>query len=508
MPFAQATFSSYIPFDSRFGLPQTPSTLTGVQSATTYGTACPQLAFQLDDIPLDMTPTKRRKRQSLEESEDCLFINVIRPGGTAANANLPVLFWIFGGGFEEGDTSEYDGTYLVTRSVQLNEPMIYVSANYRLNAFGFLASSEVQAAGVGNLGLRDQRFALEWVQSNIALFGGDASKNVSWGQSAGSVSVGLQLVINGGNPAGLFQAAFMESGTPVPLTPLSSGQQWYNQLVSATGCSSASNTLACLTTVPSNLRQLVWRPGIDGSLITEDPMVSVANGNYAKVTEQGFWAFQLLTFLFQVPFIAGDVDDEGTTNAEATNYMPSATTSEFEPLTILYPNDQTQSGVQTVGRFPRRLSTTGTELWDDRRYFMKIASTTQDAWGYCTFSDLDVLNLYNKFENKIILVYKRGKNESCLGSAHGHEVPEFYGMEGSDNQGSDAIINFVNTFNPNTVTGNSGISSLISWPQYGTDLIAPPLLTFTDPDGLSITTDTYRVAGMQTFMNLFSFYDV
>ncbi|GJJ10014.1 hypothetical protein Clacol_004240 [Clathrus columnatus] len=455
MPFAQAT---------RFGLPQTPSTLAGVQSATAYGAACPQLAFQLDDIPLDMTPTRRRKRQSLEESEDCLFINVIRPEGTAANANLPVLFWIFGGGFEEGDTSEYDGTYLVTRSVQLNEPMIYVSANYRLNAFGFLASSEVQAAGVGNLGLRDQRFALEWVQSNIALFGGDASKvtmfvylvNVSWGQSAGSVSVGLQLVINGGNPAGLFQAAFMESGTPVPLTPLSSGQQWYNQLVSATGCSSASNTLACLTTVPydtfynavqntpsvqsylslnnddlirSNLRQLVWRPGIDGSLITEDPMVSVANGNYAKV-----------------PFIAGDVDDEGTTDAEAvnylhTNYMPSATTSEFEPLTTLYPNDQTQ-------------------------------------------------------------------NESCLGSAHGHEVPEFYGMEGGDNQGTDAIINFVNTFNPNTVTGNSGISSLISWPQYGTDLSAPPLLTFTDPNGLSITTDTYRAAGMQAFMNLFSFYDV
>lgn len=105
-----------------------------------------------------------------------------------------------------------------------------------------------------------------------------------------------------------------------------------------------------------------------------------------------------------------------------------------------------------------------------------------------------------------MLVYKRGKNSTCLGSAHGHELPEFYGMAGGDNQGTDAIVNFVNNFNPNTIPANSEISSLISWPQYGSDLSSPPLLTFTDPDGLSITPDTYRAEGMQTFVTLFPFY--
>ncbi|GJJ10002.1 hypothetical protein Clacol_004228 [Clathrus columnatus] len=115
----------------RFGLPQPPPTFSNIQSATAFGAACPQQPFQLS-LPSDtMTPSKRQS--SLKESEDCLFINVLRPTGTRANAGLPILFWIFGGGFEIGDTSLNDGTTLVSRSIQLNEPIIYISANYRLN---------------------------------------------------------------------------------------------------------------------------------------------------------------------------------------------------------------------------------------------------------------------------------------------------------------------------------------------------------------------------------------
>lgn len=140
----------------------------------------------------------------------------------------------------------------------------------------------------------------------------------------------------------------------------------------------------------------------------------------------------------------------------------------------------------------------------NRRNFMQTAATTQNIWGYrmCCFL---ILILH---QAQILSVYQRGKNSSCLGSAHGNELPEFYGSAGGDNEGTDAFINFVNNFNPNTIPGNSDISSLISWPQYGSDLSAPPLLTFTDPDGLVITDDTYRAEGIQTFISLFSFYDV
>lgn len=77
------------PYCRRFGLPQPPPTFTTTQPATAYGPACPQQPFQLNTIPIDMSP---RKRQILQDSEDCLFINVLRPAGIKANAGLPVLF--------------------------------------------------------------------------------------------------------------------------------------------------------------------------------------------------------------------------------------------------------------------------------------------------------------------------------------------------------------------------------------------------------------------------------
>lgn len=105
-------------------------------------------------------------------------------------------------------------------------------------------------------------------------------------------------------------------------------------------------------------------------------------------------------------------------------------------------------------------------------------------------------------------MYKRGKNSSCLGSAHGTDVPEFYGSPDGDNQGTDAIVNFVNNLDPNTVGNNSKISSLISWPKYGSNPLQPPLLTFTDPNELEITADTYRSEGIGYLATLFPHYNV
>jgi carboxylesterase type B len=171
IPFAQPPTGSL-----RLKPPQALTSL-GTVTATGTPTACPQLFFSDDtsqfpagilgvllDTPLFQTIT--------DAGEDCLTINVIRPGGTTAASNLPVLFWIFGGGFELGSTQMYDGASIVSDSITEGKPIVFVAVNYRVGGFGFLGGSEILADGSANLGLLDQRLGLQWVQDNIASFGG------------------------------------------------------------------------------------------------------------------------------------------------------------------------------------------------------------------------------------------------------------------------------------------------------------------------------------------------
>ena len=110
-------------------------------------------------------------------SDDCLYLNVVRPSGYE-NEKLPVAVWIHGGGLVTGGASSAGTSlyYIVNNSVSIDKPFIGVSIQYRLGAWGFLTSQEIQGAGQTNLGLRDQRLALHWVQENIEAFGGDPRK--------------------------------------------------------------------------------------------------------------------------------------------------------------------------------------------------------------------------------------------------------------------------------------------------------------------------------------------
>ena len=92
----------------------------------------------------------------------------------------------------------YNLTYIVQNSVDMNNPMIGVSVQYQLSAFGFLGGKEALEGRATNLGFRDQRLALHWIQENIAAFGGDPSKVTIWGESAGAQSVGIHLLAYNG----------------------------------------------------------------------------------------------------------------------------------------------------------------------------------------------------------------------------------------------------------------------------------------------------------------------
>ncbi|TFY55649.1 hypothetical protein EVG20_g9246, partial [Dentipellis fragilis] len=129
----------------------------GLQNATAFGDACPQAAASTLGAPI---------------GEDCLYLNVWRPKNTTARERLPVLVWIHGGYFMQGAASDpaFDPTRMIQRSVSNGKPILFVSLNYRVNTFGFIASEHIAAQDL-NAGLQDQRLALEFVQDNIAAFG-------------------------------------------------------------------------------------------------------------------------------------------------------------------------------------------------------------------------------------------------------------------------------------------------------------------------------------------------
>lgn len=103
-----------------------------------------------------------------------MYLNVVRPS-RSKHEKLPVLVWIFGGGFVQGGAPDlrYNLSFLVDHSVTIGHPVVAVSLNYRLSAWGFLSSKEVKEGGDSNFGIRDQRLALHWIKENIEAFGGE-----------------------------------------------------------------------------------------------------------------------------------------------------------------------------------------------------------------------------------------------------------------------------------------------------------------------------------------------
>jgi para-nitrobenzyl esterase len=182
----------------RWRAPQPAAAWSGVREATELGSDCMQLPFPDDAAPLRTEP-----------AEDCLVVNVWRPVGARAGERLPVLVWIYGGGFVNGGSSPavYDGSAFARRG------LVFVSFNHRVGRFGFFAHPALSAANEGalnNYGFLDQIAALQWVQRNIAAFGGDPEQVTVMGESAGGGSV-LNLMTSP-MAEGLLDRAIIMSG--------------------------------------------------------------------------------------------------------------------------------------------------------------------------------------------------------------------------------------------------------------------------------------------------------
>ncbi|NWK96360.1 carboxylesterase [Sphingobium lactosutens] len=198
VPFAQPPVG-----DLRWRAPQPIARWQGVRDASQYGHDCMQLPFPSDAAPLGTPP-----------AEDCLYINVWKPAG--AKAKLPVMLWIYGGGFVNGGSSPptYSGAALARQGIMV------VSFNYRLGRFGTFAHPALTRADAdkglfANYGYLDQIAALRWVKANIAAFGGDPANVTIIGESAGGMSV--HALLTSPMAQGLFQKAVIQSGGPMPM---------------------------------------------------------------------------------------------------------------------------------------------------------------------------------------------------------------------------------------------------------------------------------------------------
>lgn len=184
---------------NRWRPPQPVAAWQGERDASTFGADPPQRGFGPGAAAM-----------SAKSSEDCLYLNVWKPANATGKAKLPVMVWIYGGAFVFGSGSQpgYDGAQFARQGV------ILVTFNYRLGRLGFFAfpalSQEHPEEPKGNYAYMDQMAALQWVQTNIAAFGGDPKNVTIFGESAGGVSVLSLLSIP--NAKGLFSKAISESG--------------------------------------------------------------------------------------------------------------------------------------------------------------------------------------------------------------------------------------------------------------------------------------------------------
>jgi carboxylesterase type B len=177
----------------RFAPPEPPPPWApAILDASNYGPDC----WQVQDPVLNPSPN--------EMSEDCLTLNIFTPAGQVHSKKpLPVMVWLHGGAFQQGGANrpEYDGRRLAERD------LVVVTANYRVGALGFLVSSSDNL--YGNFGLMDQRAALDWIQSNIRVFGGDPGQITLMGESAGAIMISLHLMMEGAGK--LFHRVVMQS---------------------------------------------------------------------------------------------------------------------------------------------------------------------------------------------------------------------------------------------------------------------------------------------------------
>nr|XP_019046957.1 hypothetical protein I302_03563 [Kwoniella bestiolae CBS 10118]OCF25887.1 hypothetical protein I302_03563 [Kwoniella bestiolae CBS 10118] len=452
--------------------------------------------------------------QVTEHAPACLQVpNTTADGIYGMSEDLVV--YIHGGSFIEGTASIYNASWLVARSQEIDKPVITVVANFRLGVIGFGYGSGFAENNAANLALRDNIAALRWVGEHIEAFGGDPQKVTVLGGSLGAVAISLLYL----NPEfDLFRSAIMSSGAQnsPPMGPTdSTWEDSYQRLLEITNCTlpdHAETAFECLRCLPAEVlleaqfalqadprwsTSFIFAPSIDGDLIPKSPFELLEEGRFAKI-----------------PFIAGNVKDEGTyfTSPQVNSSSLFAVLNAIEPvdpaemllekLVKVYTDNPAlgspfDTANETFGldpRFKQSAAIFGDVAFQGpRRHFLRSASRygLEDIWTY-------------QFEQI------SPDRPAYLGVSHATDVPYFFGRARpgvgdphylqfnyteEDHELSNAImdywINFIYYTDPNSPSGKP----LPEWPRYDSSDSGRNMLKLKYGD-IGVITDDYREENM------------
>ncbi|KAK7042329.1 COesterase domain-containing protein [Favolaschia claudopus] len=281
-------------------------------------------------------------------SEDCVTLNIWTPSNVTSKSKLPVYVYIHGGGHYYNSAQGFPANDWVARS---NGGLIAVALQYRLGLLGYLSSAALRAdptAGPNN-GLFDQRAGLEWLQRNIAKFGGDPSKITIGGESSGGGSVVLHVTAYGGEKTPPFRAAVIESPGNDPFYTEEHAEECFRNVTKQVGCDDSSDIVACLrkasigaivSAVNNKPSTCKYEPVIDGGYIPDITTKLFAAGNFSKVPIlAGHTAQDGSIFVGKPESISTDQDivnavlkrypglSKATTDAMLVTYPPASATT-------------------------------------------------------------------------------------------------------------------------------------------------------------------------------------
>ena len=426
--------------DLRWRAPRPAAKWDGVRAADQFSPNCVQRQAGGGAFP-----PNGGDRSATTMSEDCLYLNVYTAAKSAADKR-PVMVWIHGGAWVSGAGAIYEGEELARKGV------VMVAVNYRMGPFGFLAHPELSKEsghGSGNYALLDQMAALQWVQKNIAAFGGDPKKVTIFGESAGSWSV--NFLIASPLAKGLFHRGIGQSGgefAPTrglfePSVKLAEAEQAGVKFGEAVGAAS----LAALRAKSSDdlMKVLAFRSAatVDGFVLPEDVQTIFAKGRQNDV-----------------PVMIGSNEDEGTL---------------FTPLVVKAATLREQSA-KRFGQDAESYLKAYPFVTDVEARAAQAASFRDEVFGWemRTWARLQSKTgkqkVYLYFFNRV----PPGPNAANMGSQHGAEIayaldwvhgtnPTLTKWEDLDKKLADQVSSYWVNF---AATGNPNGKGLPQWPVF------------------------------------------